>query len=115
MKVFDDDDDGAVVNFFVFGSALAMSMHISGKSDQNIIVIVSNERLVAAIYLWNFSIQLNECEKHGAGLSRGKHSYNSVQPTNGHGTSLSLKYKCLLKDTNIYNWPTHPHTYHPHT
>ena len=84
MKVFDDDDDGADVNLFVFGSALAMSMHISGKSDQNIIVIVSNERLVAAIYLWNFSIQLNECEKHGAGLSRGKHSYNSVQPTNGH-------------------------------
>ena len=71
--------------FFSFlDPRLAMSMHISGKSDQNIIVIVSNERLVAAIYLWNFSIQLNECEKHGAGLSRGKHSYNSVQPTNGH-------------------------------
>ena len=84
MNVFDDDDDGAVVNFFVFGSALAMSMHISRKSDQNIVAIVSNERLVAAIYLWNFSIQLSE--KHGAGLSCGHHAYNSIQPTSWHNS-----------------------------
>ena len=44
LKVVDDDDDGAVVNFFVFGSALAMSMHILGKSDQNMRMIVLHER-----------------------------------------------------------------------
>ena len=44
MNVVDDADDGAVVNFFVFGSALAMSMHILGKSDQNMPVIVLHER-----------------------------------------------------------------------
>ena len=44
MNVVDDDDDGAVVNFFVFASALAMSMHILGKSDQNMPMIVLHER-----------------------------------------------------------------------
>ena len=44
LNVVDDDDDGAVVNFFVFGSALAMSMHILGKSDQNMRMIVLHER-----------------------------------------------------------------------
>ena len=39
MNVFDDDDDGAVVIFFV----LVMFMHIFGKSDQNMVVIVSNK------------------------------------------------------------------------
>ena len=71
------------VNLFSFWIRTS-NVHASGKSDQNIIVIVSNERLVAAIYLWNFSIQLNECEKHGAGLSCGHHAYNSIQPTSGH-------------------------------
>ena len=45
LNVVDDDDDGAVVIFFVFASALAMPMHILGKSDQNMVAIVSNERL----------------------------------------------------------------------
>ena len=44
LNVVDDDDDGAVVNFFVFGSALAMSMHILGKSDQHMPMIVLHER-----------------------------------------------------------------------
>ena len=44
LNVVDDADDGAVVNFFVFGSALAMSMHILGKSDQNMRMIVLHER-----------------------------------------------------------------------
>ena len=44
LNVVDDDDYGAVVYFFVFGSALAMSMHILGKSDQNMRMIVLHER-----------------------------------------------------------------------
>ena len=44
LNVVDDDDDGAVVNFFVLGSALAMSMHILGKSYQNMPMIVLHER-----------------------------------------------------------------------
>ena len=44
LNVVDDADDGAVVNFFVFGSALAMSMHILGKSDQHMPMIVLDER-----------------------------------------------------------------------
>ena len=42
--VFDDDDDGAVVIFFRFVSVLAVSMHVFGKSDHNMVVIVSHER-----------------------------------------------------------------------
>ena len=44
LNVVDDNDDGAVVILFVFGSALAMSMHILGKSDQNMQLIVLHER-----------------------------------------------------------------------
>ena len=44
LNLVDDDDDGAVVNFFVLGSALAMSMHILGKSDQYMPMIVLHER-----------------------------------------------------------------------
>ena len=44
LNLVDDDDDGAVVNFFVFGSALAMSMHILGKADQHMPMIVLHER-----------------------------------------------------------------------
>ena len=43
VSVVDDDDDGAVVHFFRFVS-VAMSMHRLGKSDQNMVAIVPNER-----------------------------------------------------------------------
>ena len=44
LNVVDDNDAGAVVIFFVFGSALAMSMHILGKSDQHMPMIVLHTR-----------------------------------------------------------------------
>ena len=44
LNVVDDDDYGAVVYFFVFGSALAMSMHILWKSDQHMAMILLQER-----------------------------------------------------------------------
>ena len=76
LNVVGDDDDGAVVNFFDVGSALAMSMHILGKSDQNIVVIVSNERQTTG--------NIATCQRtaHGAGLSRGGNPYNSIHAKN---------------------------------
>ena len=86
-----------VLIFVRFGSALAMFMHIFGKSDQTIVVIVSNElQTTGNIASWQRTAheaalsrdlqcrQLNPCEQHGAGLSCGHHAYNSIQPTSGH-------------------------------
>ena len=65
MNVFDDDDDGVVVIFFV----LAMFMHIFGKSDQNMVVIVSNERQTTEQY-GLLVTSSHGSELHVYGLSR---------------------------------------------
>ena len=65
LNVVDDADDGAVVNFFVFGSALAMFMHIFGKSAQNIVVIVYNERQTTGnIVSWQRTAHRHSCQGH---------------------------------------------------
>ena len=73
MNVFDDDDDGAVVIFFV----LAMFMHIFGKSDQNMVVIVSNKRQYGLLVTSSHGSEL-----HVSGLSRGSNHYNSIHAKN---------------------------------
>ena len=109
--------------FFRFGSALAMFMHIFGKSDQNIVVIVSSERHTTCnIASWQRTA-------HGAGLSRGGNHYNSINAKNMEldwvvgtipttqssllvgtiptSTSLSLKYKCLLVASHVWRMRRH--------
>ena len=65
MNVFDDDDDGGVVVF----PFLAMFMHIFGKSDQNMVVIVSNERQTTEQY-GLLVTSSHGSELHVSGLSR---------------------------------------------
>ena len=88
-----------------FSSFLAMFTHIFGKSDQNMVVIVSNARQTTGnIASWQRTAhgaglsrdlqcrQLNPCEKHGAGLSCGHHA---------------LKYKCLLVASHLWRMQRH--------
>ena len=82
-----------------------MFTHIFGKSDQNMVVIVSNARQTTGnIASWQRTAhgaglsrdlqcrQLNPCEKHGAGLSCGHHA---------------LKYKCLLVASHLWRMQRH--------
>ena len=51
--------------FFPFGSALAMFLHIFGKSAQNIVVIVSNERQTTGnIVSWQRTAHRHSCQGH---------------------------------------------------
>ena len=100
-----------------------MFMHIFGKSDQNIVVIMSNERQTTGnIASWQRTA-------HGAGLSRGGNPYNSIHAKNmwldwvvgtipttqssllvgtiPTSTSLSLKYKCLLVARHMWRMRRH--------
>ena len=77
MNVFDDDDDCAVVIFFV----LAMFMHIFGKSDHNMVVIVSKERQTTEQY-GLLVTSSHGSELHVYGLSRGHHADNSIHAKN---------------------------------
>ena len=77
MNVFDDDDDGGVVVF----PFLAMFMHIFGKSDQNMVVIVSNERQTTEQY-GLLVTSSHGSELHVYGLSRGHHADNSIHAKN---------------------------------
>ena len=103
-----------------------MFMHIFGKSDQNIVVIMSNERQTTGnIASWQRTA-------HGAGLSRGGNPYNSIHAKNMEldwvvgtipttqssllvgtiptSTSLSLKYKCLLVARHMWRMRGHSET-----
>ena len=100
-----------------------MFMHIFGKSDQNIVVIMSKERQTTGnIASWQRTA-------HGAVLSRGSNHYNSIHAKNLEldwvvgttpttqssllvgtihtSTSLSLKYKCLLVARHMWRMRGH--------
>ena len=65
----------------LFSSFLAMFMHIFGKSDQNMVVIVSNERQTTEQY-GLLVTSSHGSELHVYGLSRGHHADNSIHAKN---------------------------------